>query len=189
MNQRLASRFVAAMRWANFWLMFTSTLFALWWVGRAIWILIWGPEQSTARDMGYHLVGGLIGAAVFILLILATREFFSSDERRHLVLVPNPPHGRHHEREIKLEYPERRKVVIIAFEITDHTGHQSMHTIQSDLFDILPIPQPLSPGRVTLEGYWVAMDERYDDSDGESAVLVPKGSEAEARTILNTYLP
>ena len=66
--------------------------------------------------------------------------------------------------------PKRRShVVLVAFEVEG----VSMANAQANLERVLPHPADT----LDVECWWVAMDERYDRSDNDSAVFVPMGQQ------------
>lgn len=61
--------------------------------------------------------------------------------------------------------------ILVAFTVHAPTMEQA----QARLMDRLPNPE--SDGHAVIDSWWIAEDERYDGSDNDSAVFVPKGKQ------------
>jgi hypothetical protein len=65
--------------------------------------------------------------------------------------------------------PEQEIVVLVGFTVNAN----SMSEAQARLMINLPPPETLGPGG----SWWIAEDDRYDGSNNDSAVFVPKGTQ------------
>lgn len=73
-------------------------------------------------------------------------------------------------------------VIMVAFDVTGpnaQTVHEWLHS-QMPRTEEHYVPQ----GKINLDSWWVANDERYDRSDCDSAVFVNMGMQKEARGFL-----
>ena len=69
-----------------------------------------------------------------------------------------------------MDYTEH--TILVAFTVYAPTWEQA----QRLLMDRLPNPW-LADGHAVIDSWWIAEDERYDGSDNDSAVFVPKGKQ------------
>lgn len=67
--------------------------------------------------------------------------------------------------------------VLVAFVVEGDT----MADAQAALMPMLPRPQDLAP---TLDSWWVAEDVRYDGSDNDSAVFVPRDHQGQGNRLV-----
>lgn len=80
-------------------------------------------------------------------------------------------------------------VILVAFTVANTTRVISRDEAEVFLRERLPLPHgSLNDGDPHLKEWWIAEDQRDDGSDNDSAVFVPKGSQAAAETLLRTQL-
>lgn len=61
--------------------------------------------------------------------------------------------------------------ILVAFTVYAPTWEQAQARLMRQL------PSPDHPGVDGIDSWWIAEDERYDGSDNDSAVFVPKGKQ------------
>lgn len=62
--------------------------------------------------------------------------------------------------------------ILVAFNIQGETRQEAMEELAQEL--------PVVDGVSAIECWWIAEDDRIDNSDEDSAVFVPKGKQIEA---------
>ena len=73
-------------------------------------------------------------------------------------------------------------IVLVAFEVLADGMEEAQQQLMNKLLPNSPFPREYTEW---LDSWWIAMDERYDRSDLESAVFVPNGiSQKYARDVL-----
>jgi hypothetical protein len=165
-------RLVGFMRGVHHWSLLTGALFTAVEGYRIVAIL---KSPGTDEQIDGHVIVLMFTWAFLGLLWLATREFFSAAERRRQSLPP-----------IIDEWPTE-EVFLVAFRMGDFTHQLGRDDLETELMAMLPLPQKTQGGRVSLEGWWVAEDDRHDDSESDSAVFVPKGMKRLAEHVLEDY--
>lgn len=74
-------------------------------------------------------------------------------------------------------------IVLVAFEVYADDMEDAQEQLMNKLLPTAPFPRRYTGW---LDSWWIAMDERYDDSDLESAVFVPSYmTQVQARDVLN----
>ena len=74
-------------------------------------------------------------------------------------------------------------IVLVAFEVYADDMEDAQQQLMNKLLPNAPFPRRYTGW---LDSWWIAMDERYDDSDLESAVFVPSYmTQVQARDVLN----
>ena len=73
-------------------------------------------------------------------------------------------------------------IVLVAFEVCADDMEDAQQQLMNKLLPNAPFPREYTEW---LDSWWIAMDERYDRSDLESAVFIPHGiSQKDARDVL-----
>lgn len=73
-------------------------------------------------------------------------------------------------------------IVLVAFEVYADDMEDAQEQLMNKLLPTAPFPRRYTEW---LDSWWIAMDERYDRSDLESAVFIPHGiSQKDARDVL-----
>jgi len=67
--------------------------------------------------------------------------------------------------------PDPAHTILVAFTVHAPTMEQAQARLMRQL------PSPDHPGVDGIDSWWIAEDERYDGSDNDSAVFVPKGKQ------------
>ena len=74
-------------------------------------------------------------------------------------------------------------VVLVAFEVCADDMEDAQQQLMDKLLPNAPFPREYTEW---LDSWWIAMDERYDRSDLESAVFIPSYmTQVQARGFLN----
>ena len=74
-------------------------------------------------------------------------------------------------------------IVLVAFEVCADDMEDAQRQLMDKLLPTAPFPRRYTEW---LDSWWIAMDERYDRSDLESAVFVPSYmTQVQARGFLN----
>jgi hypothetical protein len=75
-------------------------------------------------------------------------------------------------------------VLLVAFDLSGPNAEDTHRW----LMDNMPAPGPGGDNdEIYLDAWWVADDDRFDGSDTDSAVFVPKGHQEHARAILDAH--
>lgn len=82
--------------------------------------------------------------------------------------------------------PGFHDVLMVAFDVTA----DDRAAAEAFILNYMPETgrQTFGGSQINLDSFWVADDGRLDDSDTDSAVFVPKGSQDRARRVLKAYL-
>lgn len=67
--------------------------------------------------------------------------------------------------------PDPAHTILVAFTVHAPTMEQAQARLMGRL------PNPEADGHEVIDSWWIAEDERYDGSDNDSAVFVPKGKQ------------
>ena len=174
MKARTADRIVLAAKVLHVAALLGAFGYAIWWVVTTIY-LVQHPTQSGNEMMNHAAYGLLVGTVLFGLVGLTRTLSVGSMRRR-----------RRHLEDITVEdfFNPKDYTFLVAFEVTDNTGAMFREDVEKELHALLPLPSETEAGKVTLEGWWIAEDERYDRSDNDSAIFVPKGMQQHVEAIL-----
>lgn len=151
-----------------------GAVFAVWWVVRCIYLSRQIPREQDA--IGHHVVVLVLAAIIFFSLFGVTRTMSHSP-------VTRDPWPVERER-IESFYSSREHTFIIAVMMRDNTGTHDRGDAEAALVALMPRPAAVDDHRISLEGWWVAEDDRLDPSDNDSAIFVPKGMQAHVEQIL-----
>jgi hypothetical protein len=71
--------------------------------------------------------------------------------------------------------------ILVAFAVNGTTREEAEQTLMGRL------PNPESDCHETIDCWWIAEDDRIDGSDNDSAVFVPKGTQAQWQRAVKAY--